>query len=104
VLLTSDADDHLIQIPYVMRTWLLAAEAPGISRPELLTPAPDRLVRDDDAALEKHLLDKPEAQRKSEVQPNCMGNDLGWESMALVADGFGHATALRTEAFDQWLP
>jgi hypothetical protein len=55
-------------------------------------------------ALEQHLLDEPEAQRKSKVQPDRMGDDLGWESMALVADGLGHATTRRAEASDQRLP
>src|SRR5690606_38651207 len=80
VLLASDADNHFIQMPDVMRTSLLAAQPPGIGRSKLFTPAPDRLVRDDDSTLEQHLLDKSEAQWKSEVQPNCMGNDLGRKS------------------------
>jgi hypothetical protein len=54
-------------------------------------------MTDHDPSGSEHLLDHAQAQRKSEVQPNCMGNDLGWESMALVADGFGRATALRVE-------
>jgi hypothetical protein len=36
VLLTSDADDHLIQMPDFLRARLLATEAPGIVGPELL--------------------------------------------------------------------
>jgi hypothetical protein len=80
------------------------AKVPGISRTKLLAPPADRLVRHDDPALEQHLLDEPKAQRKSEVQPDRMGDDLGWEPMALVADGLGHATALRAEASDQRLP
>jgi hypothetical protein len=94
MLLASDADDRLVQVPNVSRAWRLAAKALGISRSELLTPPADRLVRDEDTALEQHLLDEPEAQRIPEVQPNRMGDDLGWESMALVADGLGHAHLL----------
>ena len=44
VLPTSDADDHLIQVPNVGRAWRLAAQAPGISGSELSAPPTDRLV------------------------------------------------------------
>ena len=99
-----DADNYFIQMPNVSRAWRLMAEAPGILRSELLTPAPDRLIGDDDATLEQHLLDEPEAQRKPEVQPNSMGDDLGRKAVALVADGLGHAAAIRPQAADQELP
>jgi hypothetical protein len=33
-----------------------------------------------------------------------MGDDLGREAMALVADGLGHAAAIRPQAADQKLP
>jgi transposase len=33
-----------------------------------------------------------------------MGDDLGQEAMALVADGLGHAAAIRPQAADQKLP
>jgi hypothetical protein len=59
VLLASNADDHLIQMPDVMRARPLAAEATGVLRTELLAPPADRLVRYDDAALEQHLLREP---------------------------------------------
>jgi hypothetical protein len=33
-----------------------------------------------------------------------MGNDLGWEPMALVADGAAHAATLTSQAPEQKLP
>jgi hypothetical protein len=33
-----------------------------------------------------------------------MSDDLGWEPMALVADGLDHAAAIRPQAADQKLP
>jgi hypothetical protein len=87
-----------------MRARLLAAEATGIFRIKLLSPSPDRLVGHDDASFEQHLLDKTQAQRKSEVQPNRMGNDLGWEPMALAADGAAHGVVLTPQAPDRKLP
>ena len=85
-------------MPDVVRAGLLATEASGILRTELLSPSPDRLIGNDDAALEQHLLDEPQAQRKPEVQPDRMGDDLGREPMALVADGLGHAAVITSEA------
>ena len=38
-------------------------------------------------AYAKQLLDQPKAQRKSEIQPDRMGNDLLRETVTLIADG-----------------
>ena len=46
----------------------------------------DRLIGNDDAALQQHLLDQTKAQRKPEIQPDCMGDYGRGETMALVAD------------------
>ena len=59
MLLTRDADDHFVQMPVIRRAWRLAATAPGISWSDLLNPAPDRLVEDEDTTPEQHLLDNP---------------------------------------------
>ena len=92
VLLARDRDRNLIQVPDVAAAWRLAPEAPSVSRPELQRPSADGLVRDEDAALEQHLLNQPQAQREPEVQPDRMGDDLWWEAMALVADRLAHVS------------
>ena len=91
VLLAGDGDHDLVEMPNVAAAWRLAPETAGVRRPELQRPAADRLIGDDDAALEQHLLDQPQAQREPEVQPDRMGDDLGWKAMAFVADGLAHA-------------
>jgi hypothetical protein len=91
VLLAGNGDYHLIQVPDVAAAWRLAPETASVRGPELQCPAADRLIGDNDAALEQHLLDQSQAQRKPEVQSHRMGDDLGWKAMALVADGLGHA-------------
>jgi hypothetical protein len=98
MLLASDTDDYLVQVPNVSRAWRLAPKTPSISGAELPTPPADRLVGYDDTALEQHLLDQAQAQRKPEVQPNRMSDDLGWEAMALVAERLGNATVPTAEA------
>ena len=62
VFLAGNADDDLVQVPNVGRAWRLAAKAPSILWTELLAPSPDRLIGDNDAAPEQHLLDEPQAQ------------------------------------------
>ena len=49
---------------------------------ELLRPCFDRLVGDDDAAGGQQILDHAQAERKAEIQPNRMRDDLGGETMA----------------------
>jgi hypothetical protein len=66
---------------------LLAVKATCIVRAELLCPTADRFIGDDNAAFQQHFLDKAQTQRKPKVEPNSMGDDLSWETMALVADG-----------------
>ncbi len=44
VPLTSDTDDHLIQMPDVIRAWRLATEAPGILWSELPAPSANVLL------------------------------------------------------------
>jgi hypothetical protein len=72
MLLTRNADDHLIQMPDIARARLLATEAPCILRTELLPPSPDRLVRYNDAAVEQH----PSTSRR--LRGNRKYNQTAW--------------------------
>ncbi|RAK25649.1 hypothetical protein C7374_12138 [Falsochrobactrum ovis] len=82
-----NGDDHLVEMPHVIPAGLLAMKATCIVWAELLYPAADRFIGDDNATLQQHFFDKTQAQRKSEVEPHCVCDDLGRETMALVADG-----------------
>jgi hypothetical protein len=55
----------------------------ALIRAKLLRPAPNRFVRNDDAALQQHLFEQTQAQRKSNVQPDRMGNDSRRKVMRL---------------------
>ena len=92
VFLARDRDHDLIQVPDVTAAWRLAPEAANVSRPELQRPSADGLVRDEDAALEQHLLNQPQAQRELEVQPDRMGDDLRRKAMKFVADRLAHVS------------
>jgi hypothetical protein len=69
LLLTVDLDEDLVQMPLAPGPGPAAPHLAGVGRAELHTPAADRLVGDDDTALEHELLDLAERQRKAVVQP-----------------------------------
>jgi hypothetical protein len=88
VFLVGNSDRGLIKVPDVAAAWRLALEAASVRRPELQRSATDSLIGHNDAPLEQHLLDEPQAQRKPEIQPDRMGDDLRRKAMALVANSF----------------
>jgi hypothetical protein len=91
IRLASERDHDLVEMPDVMAARRLAPEAASVRRPELPASSPDGLTGDDNAALEQHLLDQPQAQWKPEVQPDRMGNDLRRKAVAVAADRVAHA-------------
>lgn len=85
--LTSDADDDFIQMPDIVWAGTLPLEPTGIVPAEFQSPSTDGLIRNDNTALQQHFLDQAQAQRKAKVEPHRMGDDLGRETVAFVADG-----------------
>lgn len=52
------------------------------------------LMRDDDAAGCQHIFDHSQTERETEIEPNGMGNNGGWKSVATVkriTSDLGHA-------------
>lgn len=89
-----DGDDDLVEMPDIVSAGFLAAQTVSVVRPELDAPSPDGLIRNHDPALQQHFLDQTQAQGEPVVEPDCMGDDLWRETMALVVDGRGvHAAA-----------
>ena len=82
-----NSDERLVQMPHAIPAGLLTMKATCIVWAKLLCPAADRFIGDDNATLQQHLFNKTQAQRKSEVEPHCVCDGLGRETMALVADG-----------------
>jgi len=85
--LTRNVDHHFVEMPDIVATWGFALQAAGEVGAEFHRPSPDRLVREHDPALRQHLLDQAQAQRETEVEPDRMGDDLWWKTVALIADG-----------------
>lgn len=57
--------------------------------PEFPAPSPDRFVRHDDATLQRHFLDQPQAQGEPKIQPDRMRDDLMWKAVVLLLIGGG---------------
>jgi hypothetical protein len=91
VLLSSDADDTLVQMPDIALARWLPLQAPGILWPELLGPAANGFVRNGDTTLGQQFFDQPQAEREAKIQPDGLGKDLWRIAMALVADRQVHA-------------
>ena len=84
VPLTSDLEQHLVQMPLVARLRSASAQVGRVARAERVAPLPNGLVADDDPALGAEFLDVPKAEMKAEVEPDGVGDHLGRESVATV--------------------
>jgi hypothetical protein len=80
----SDPQVHLVQMPVIAGMGPASAHLQRKEMPTLEAPAPDRLVRHDDAAHRQQLLNRPIAERETEVQVDRVANDRGREAMAAV--------------------
>src|SRR5271157_5689660 len=63
----------------------------------MIHPTPNRLVRHWDSAFRQQILDVTQAESEPEVEPNCLLNDLGRETIPAVAD-FQHAPDYRANS------
>ncbi len=89
VAFTPNGEKHLIQMPFIPRPGMPAAQLSGVGLSEFPTPVAYRLMRQDEATLRHELLHVPIAQAEAEVQPYAMANNLRREPMALVRIGCG---------------
>ena len=67
LLLAVDSNEDLVQIPVVAEPSFSSLQFPGIVRTELLAPAPDGLIRQDDSPLGEKILYISEAQAEPMV-------------------------------------
>ncbi len=57
----------------------------GVVGPELPAPLPNGFVRHDDTSFRQQILNIPEAQTVSVVQPHGVADDFSWKTMPKVA-------------------
>jgi hypothetical protein len=63
---------------------VLALQSTCINSSELDAPKADCFSGYSDASFGQYIFDIAVTQVEPVVQPDCVGNDIGWESVALV--------------------
>jgi hypothetical protein len=81
-----DLHDHLIQMPPITRPEPPLPQLLRQEPTEFQHPAPDRFIGQVEPALGKELLDITVTERKAEIEPNRMADDLGREAVAAVGE------------------
>ena len=85
LLATLDRDEHLVEMPGVSHPTAPAPQLPGVDRTEPLAPLPNRLVGDRHASLREEIFSIAEAEAESIVEPDRVDDDVGWESISVIA-------------------
>ena len=80
-----DRDEHLVEMPGVSHPTAPAPQLPGVDRTEPLAPLPNRLVGDHHASLREEIFSIAEAETESIVEPDRVADDVGWESISVIA-------------------
>ena len=83
--LTVDRDEDFVQEPRISESTLTSLQPPGVIGAELPAPLPNSFVRHDDAAFGQQILDIPEAQAVSVIQPDGVADDFRRKAMPKVA-------------------
>ena len=83
--LTVDPYEDFVQEPRISESTLSSLQPPRVVRPELPAPLPNGFVRHDDASFGKQVLDIPEAQAVSVVNPDGVADDVWRKAMPEVA-------------------
>ena len=84
-----DLQIDLVQMPGRMGLRPPFAQVRRDPRPEMVHPAPDRLIGNNNPAFGQQILDVAEAQRKPEIDPDRVLDDFGRKAIAAITD-FGH--------------
>jgi hypothetical protein len=84
VPLATDVYGHLVQVPHAAGLYLPPSKLLRVARAKLGHPAADALVRDLDAALGQQLLNVPETQGETQVEPDRMADDHLREAAAVL--------------------
>jgi hypothetical protein len=84
VLLAPDHQAHFVEVPLVARVWQPTPDLVGEGLAELAPPLAHGLVAHLDAAGRQHLFHHAKAQRKAEVEPHRVADDLARKAIAGV--------------------
>jgi hypothetical protein len=84
VPLALDVHEDLVQVPDIAEPTLAPLEIPCVLGPKLPAPLSDGLVRDDNAEFRQKVLDISKAQAESVIQPDCVTDYFGRETVSAV--------------------
>ena len=84
MFLAIDRDDDLVEMPLVAQARSAATDFVGEVSAEFLGPTPNRFMADDDPPRRQKVFDHSQAERKSELEPNGVGDDLRRKAMAAI--------------------
>ena len=76
--------EYFIDVEGIAVASVLSLQAKGVDYAELDAPKADRFATDDDASLSQEILDISMAEVKAIVEPDSIGDDIWWKSVALV--------------------
>ena len=84
MLLAVDLDEYFIDVKGVAETSVPSLKAAGINRTELNATETDRFAADGDTAFREKIFDIAVAEVESMLEPDGIGNNVRWESMAFI--------------------
>ena len=83
--LTVDRHEDFVQEPRISESALSSLQLPSVVGAELPAPLPKLFVGHDDASFGQQVLNIPEAQAVSVVEPDGVADDFGRKTMPQVA-------------------
>jgi hypothetical protein len=84
LLLAVDSNENFVQVPNIAEAALPPFQSLGIVRTELFTPESNRFIRDEDSPFGEKILDIPEAQAETMVNPDGIANNFGRKTMTVI--------------------
>jgi len=84
MLFPTNLHEDLIDIESIAITLVFPLQASGIFGSELDTPEPDCFITDSNSTLGEEIFDISIAEIEPVVQPDCVTDDIWWESVAFV--------------------
>ncbi len=79
-----DIYEYFIHAEGASEALMFSFQSPGIFCAELDAPEPNALIADGDSSLGEQVFNITMTEIESVVQPDCLADDFGGESMTLV--------------------
>ena len=76
--------EDFIDIEGVAVASVFSLQSAGINSSKLDAPEPDRFAADIDASFSKKIFNVSVAEVESIIEPDGVGDDIGWESVTLI--------------------